>query len=239
MCVGSAFAGVRRVLFRKFGNDVIIAFEGIDGSGKATVLDLVAKRLAKKNVAARAISFPRYGETHAAQIISAFLDASGVCYSPYYMASAFALDRHESLSLLKEEGDCLLADRYVASNAAFQAARMAEEDRAGFMRWLIDYEINRLGVPAPAVSIHLKIDVEVAAALIEKKAARSYTDKTFDAYERDRAYQTEVARMYERIGELDLFSNWRVVEVTRAGALRAPEDIADEAAGLIEAHATG
>lgn len=215
---------------------MIIALEGIDGSGKGTALKNVVTVLQNRGVRVDALSFPRYGKTPASHIIASFLNSKEMRHNPYYIAAAFAMDRHESLKLLQDAGDLIICDRYVASNVAFQAARLPADERDEFIEWITDFEFVKLAVPRPDLVIYFDIDVDAAAALIAGKGARLYTQEKYDSFERDRAYQAAVAAAYRRLLETDAFSKWMKVDVMRNAALRPPEDVANNVLKIIEAH---
>mgnify|MGYP002755062916 CR=1 FL=1 len=69
--------------------------------------------------------------------------------SAHGMATLFALDRYgarEVLDRYADSDEVLLLDRYVASNAAYTAARL--KDDAAF-DWVYDLEFGQLGLPVP------------------------------------------------------------------------------------------
>lgn len=220
---------------------MIIALEGIDGAGKATVARLCAELLGRRGISAQIVSFPRYGETKASELIKSALNGGLRIDSPaavHYLATIFALDRSEFFlrePLAQDPGTVWIFDRYVASNQAFQMARLPAERQAAFSEWLDELEFSRLGHPVPALNVLLDIPVAHAEELIKKKNARSYTTAQFDAFERDRQYQGAVRNAYAELSAAQRRVPWRVVDVTSGGALRTPEDIAQEVAEEIGA----
>ena len=72
--------------------------------------------------------------------------------SVHGMAVLFALDRRAAAAELREAlrgHDVVLVDRYVASNAAYGAARLHQDAAGEFVAWVRALEIDRFAVPVP------------------------------------------------------------------------------------------
>ena len=67
----------------------------------------------------------------------------------------------------------MLVDRYVASNAAYGAARLHQDACGEFVSWVHALEIGRFGLPVP--DRHLLLDVPRAVAA-QRAAHRERTD---------------------------------------------------------------
>ena len=100
--------------------------------------------------------------------------------------------------------------------------------------WILALETGQFTLPRPALSIYLDTPWDLARELILKKAQRSYTDKSFDAYEADIALQQRVRANYEAIVAADLLGPWRIVRASEDGAMRAPDAIVGEIIGHID-----
>lgn len=74
----------------------------------------------------------------------------------------------------------LILDRYVASNAAYSAARLGTDE---VIDWVFDLEFGRFGLPKPQLQIFLDTDVELAAARATSRAEEDST-RARDRYER-------------------------------------------------------
>lgn len=208
---------------------MIYAFEGIDGAGKATCIELVSAQLNRKKLDHVVLSFPQYGKSASASVITKLLNGCLNQANPYFSAAAFAMDRFEAMRQLSSSGSIILCDRFVASNAAFQAARVKEPLRTEIIERIFDFEHVRLGIPKPDLNLLLDVPVHIASRLISKKNKRSYTDDTFDAYEADREYQGEVASVYKHLALGDQASNWVSISVNDGEIIRHPREIAQEA----------
>jgi dTMP kinase len=110
----------------------LIALEGIDGSGKGTQLDLLARALKTRGFAVLRISFPRYGSFFgnlAAGFLNGDFGAAGQV-DPRLSSLVYAGDRWEAKPEMESglaSGKIVLADRYVASNLAHQSERVPPE----------------------------------------------------------------------------------------------------------------
>lgn len=181
---------------------MIIAIEGIDGAGKNT---LVQHLLGELDIPVGVLAFPRYEESIHAQLAQEALYGrmGDLTSSAYAMATLFALDRHgakEQLLAAADSPELLILDRYVASNAAYSAARLADDS---VMDWVFDLEFGRLGLPKPQLQIYLATDVEVAADRASSRSAQD-ASREKDEYEKDGNLQAATAAAYGRLAE----SNW-------------------------------
>ena len=81
--------------------------------------------------------------------------------------------------------DLVLVDRYVASNAAYGAARLHQGACGEFVAWVHALEIERFGVPVP--DRHLLLDVPRAVAARARRApgADANPGRARDRYESD------------------------------------------------------
>lgn len=181
---------------------MIIAIEGIDGAGKNTLVQHLRGEL---DIPVGVLAFPRYEESIHAQLAQEALYGrmGDLTSSAYAMATLFALDRHgakEQLLAAADSPELLILDRYVASNAAYSAARLADDS---VMDWVFDLEFGRLGLPKPQLQIYLATDVEVAADRASSRSAQD-ASREKDEYEKDGNLQAETAAAYGRLAE----SNW-------------------------------
>lgn len=208
---------------------IIVAIEGADGVGKNTTSRLLCETLQAAGKTATVIGFPRYGETVAGVTIGRYLAGDmPVPVTPHAAATLYALDRFEwraQILAAVEAHDVLIFDRYVASNMAYQGARVPAEESRTLMEWILALETGQFALPAPALSIYLDTPWDLARALILQKAERSYTAKSFDEYEADVALQQRVRANYESIVGANLLGPWQIVHASADGAMRPPADI--------------
>ncbi len=215
----------------------MVAIEGGDGAGKATAAaNLVALAQAAGHSAAL-MSFPRYTDTAAGHMLGEFLAGRlPRALSPRSVAVLYALDRLESAELLAAmvaEHDLVVLDRYIASNIAYQTAKVPPADAPAMIEWITRLETVQFGLPAPDLTLYLDTPMAVARELILHKRQRSYTDRAYDEHEADIALQARVREVYAALAEAGVLGRWQTVQTVRDGAMRAPGDIASEIGAIV------
>lgn len=194
-----------------------MVIEGLDGAGKRTLADALTGALAARGRSVRRAAFPRYDDVHGQLVADALHGRAGdLADSVYGMATLFALDRRAAADELRAalaEADVLLVDRYLASNAAYGAARLRQPAPGPFTDWVLDRELDRFGIPAPDLQLLLRVPREVAAA---RAAHRESTDaaRTRDAYESDDELQARCAEAYDGLAAASWVSPWTVLDGT-------------------------
>ena len=213
---------------------LIVAIEGADGAGKATAAAGLVERLAARGIRAELISFPRYAATVGGHALGEFLSGRMKrAVSPEAAAVLYALDRLESraeLVLAAERSQVLVMDRYIASNMAYQAAKVDESAAGAIMDWILRLETDLFALPRPDLSIYLDTPLEVAQDLILRKRPRDYTERSLDEHESDLELQRRVRANYALMVERDLLGPWRHIRTVAGGALRPADEVADELA---------
>ncbi|MET8876331.1 dTMP kinase [Nocardia sp. NPDC004604] len=191
---------------------MLIAVEGLDGAGKRTLIDGVAAELRARGLRVGTLAFPRYGRSiHADLAAEALRGGHGdLADSVHGMALMFALDRagaRDELSKLLADNDIVILDRYVASNAAYSAARMQQSADGEIVRWVGELEFGRFDLPVPMLQLLLDVPTEVAA---ERARLRGELDRTraLDAYERDGGLQRRTGEVYRELAERDWYGPW-------------------------------
>src|SRR3954470_11364844 len=101
----------------------IIAFEGLDQSGKQTQAELLRDRLKEQGHKARLVSFPDYGTSIGEEIARALSNERD--YGPDVMQLLYVANRYEKKDDLQRwlnGGLVLVSDRYTASSVAYGEA---------------------------------------------------------------------------------------------------------------------
>ena len=161
---------------------MLVAIEGIDGSGKGTQAQLLLERARGTGYTAALLSFPQYQVTQSSMWIAEYLKGDfGELdeVPPLFAGMMFALDRYESknhIMHLLNEHDLVIMDRYVASNLAYQGARVANNDRTKFIDRLLKLEYEIYGLPKPNLTLFLDMPVAFSEYLISERGTRAYTE---------------------------------------------------------------
>ena len=193
---------------------MLIVIEGVDGAGKRTLTNglRAAFEAAHKSVAS--LAFPRYGHSVEADLAAEALhgDHGDLATSVYAMAVLFALDRagaRDEIGHLNAAYDVVILDRYVASNAAYSAARLHQPADGGVVTWVRQLEYERLKLPTPDWQVLLDVPTELAAERAENRAQQE-VDRARDAYERDDGLQRRTGEVYAALAATGWCGQWRV-----------------------------
>src|SRR6195256_2045365 len=148
----------------------LIAFEGLDQSGKQTQAELLRDRLKQDGRKARLVSFPDYGTSIGEEIARALQGERE--YGPDVMQLLYVANRYErkpDLQRWLDGGLVLVCDRYLASSVAYGEAFGLDP------AWLT--EMQKFLPPA---SLTIMLDITPDTAVRRKSMDR-------DLYERDLA----------------------------------------------------
>ena len=204
----------------------LIVFEGTDGSGKSTQFQALCRRVTQSGRDYQKLVFPQYQEPSSALIRMYLAGEFGTHpqdVNPYAASAFYAVDRYASLKKVwgeyYEQGGLVLTDRYTTSNAVHQAVKCAPQEREAFLRWLDDFEHDKLGLPRPDLVLYLDMPTEIT-----EKMMRSHTKA--DIHELDTGY---LAACRDSALEAARLLGWKVVPcVDDKGELRSVEDIHQE-----------
>ena len=210
----------------------LLAIEGADGAGKATAAAALARVLAAAGKRVAIVSFPRYRDTVGGHVLGDFLAGRlPHALAPREVAVLYALDRFESrgaIAAAAAANDVVVFDRYIASNVAYQSAKVPDEEAPALIDWIVALETVQFGLPVPDLSIYLDTPIERARVQIAQKAQRSYTDLVYDEHEADAALQSRVRARYAALCAEHAIGRWARVATSAGGAMRGPDAIAAE-----------
>ena len=194
---------------------MLIVIEGLDGAGKRTLTEGLRAALQADGKSVTTLAFPRYGASVHADLAAEALHGQhgDLTDSVYAMATLFALDRRGAkgeIAELTATHDVVILDRYVASNAAYSAARLHQGTDGGVVDWVYRLEFERFGLPKPDCQLLLDVSPELADRRARHRAERE-ADRARDAYERDRGLQQRTAAAYAGLAAANWAGTWVVV----------------------------
>jgi dTMP kinase len=217
---------------------ILIAVEGIDGSGKRTQVELLEKALAKRGHSVYSTCFPQY-DSWFGKMVGQFLNGRlGPLESvdPHFTALLYAGDRFEAKPRIEAEirrGNIVLADRYIGSNLAHQTARAPAEKRAEFLHWIEHLEYTIYGLPRESLVLYLRVPPVEAQSLVARKSARSYTAAQKDLQESSLRHLEDAAEMYDLLSRRPSWATMQCFDAARH-VMRPPEEIAREVLAAVE-----
>jgi dTMP kinase len=167
-----------------FVQGLLIAFEGLDQSGKQTQGELLREWLMRRGRDVRLMSFPDYDTAIGGEIRRALQGDRH--YGPDVMQLLYVANRYERKGEIleaRDHGTMVVCDRYVASSVAYGEAQGLDAAWLGSIQQYL---------PQPDLTILLDIPPEVSAR-------RKQSDR--DKYERDLALLGRVRKSYLRQAE--------------------------------------
>lgn len=158
---------------------MLIAFEGLDQSGKETQARTCRVRLASEGRTVRALSFPDYHTPIGEEIGKAL--AGDRDFGPEVMQLLYVANRFEfkpRIEMWLAAGDVVVCDRYRASSVAYGEAQGLDKT------WL-----TTIQAPLPPATVTVLLDIAPETAIRRKQSGR-------DKYERDTALLNRVRTSY-------------------------------------------
>lgn len=214
----------------------LIVIEGTDGSGKSTQFKALTQRLRREGQEFKTLVFPQYSEPSSALIRMYLGGEFGTKPSDVnaYAASAFyAVDRYASYKkdwgTWFEEGGLIVSDRYTTSNAVHQTSKEPKEKQGEFLKWLYEFEYDKLGLPRPDLTIYLDVPTAFTERLMRLREAETNTHA--DIHEQDMTY---LATCRETGRTAARFYGWHIIECVKDGTMRSIEDIHEEIYRLVK-----
>jgi len=162
----------------------LIAFEGLDQSGKETQARLLAGRLTAAGRRVQIVSFPDYTTAIGAELHRALHGERD--YGADVIQLLMIANRYEwkpAIEAALSRGEVVIADRYLASSVAYGEAQGLDP------AWLFGAQRH---LPAPALTV--MIDIAPATAVSRKRVNRDRFEQDLDMLERVRqSYRRQAA----------------------------------------------
>lgn len=196
-----------------------IVFEGIDGAGKTTQIELLTRRLQSEGRVVYRTAEPTESVTG-----GLLRDALGGISkrTPCEMAALFVLDRifHNTnpingIESLLEKGIDVICDRYYYSSLAYQGSETDEN-------WVREMNLGCPEIRRPDVCIFLDLTPEQS---MERIGRGRVTTEIYENVERLTSVRNQFFRVFESLSESD--------RVCVVNAARTVEEIHEEIAGIV------
>ena len=196
-----------------------IVFEGIDGAGKTTQIELLTRRLQAEGRVVYRTAEPTESVTG-----GLLRDALGGISkrTPCEMAALFVLDRifHNTnpingIESLLEKGVDVICDRYYYSSLAYQGSETDEN-------WVRQMNLGCPEIRRPDVCIFLDLTPEQS---MERIGRGRVTTEIYENVERLTSVRNQFFRVFESLSERD--------RVCVVNAARTVEEIHEEIAGIV------
>lgn len=211
---------------------MLIAIEGLDGSGKATQAKLLSDWLSEekgsKNVIS--LSYPKYGAPCCAAVekyLRGDFGDNAEDISAYTASTFYAIDRYadykEGWGKYYNPALYVVADRYVQSSMLHQMVKLHKEEWGKYIDWLEDLEYKYNGLPKPDLTIFLEVPIDISQRLMSERYNGHEENK--DINERNLDY---LAKSYCAIDYLARKKNWKVIKCVKEGEMLSREEIAEQ-----------
>lgn len=192
----------------------LIVFEGIDGSGKSTQVQLLSKKLREQQVPFYATMEPTNSPVGSLirQLLTGRMHAD-----PKVIAALFTADRLDHLLndvdgivQMIEKGTTVIMDRYYFSSYAYQSVDVP-------MDWVIQANALSSGILRPKVNIFLDVDVDDA---LERITNNRHQTELFEEKTRLIQVRERYMEAFERLQDTE--------NVVIVDGGQPPEDVAEK-----------
>lgn len=192
----------------------LIVFEGIDGSGKSTQVQLLSKKLREQQVPFYATMEPTNSPVGSLirQLLTGRMHAD-----PKVIAALFTADRLDHLLndvdgivQMIEKGTTVIMDRYYFSSYAYQSVDVP-------MDWVIQANALSSGILRPKVNIFLDVDVDDA---LERITNNRHQTELFEEKTRLIQVRERYMEAFERLQDTE--------NVVIVDGSQPPEDVAEK-----------
>lgn len=208
----------------------VVDFEGIDGAGKATQVEMTRARLESEGKKVAVFSFPRYKKTVGGRLLDVAIQSEEAesykfaTLDPYASAFLHFADYAESspeIKLALMECDYVLFDRYVNSTLFHHGGKFTSEmERERFINHFYRLAHFQLDYPKPDTVLYFDIPLELA---LERVRARAEEQKRApDSVERNLKYIADSHRAGLELGRKWC---WKVIPLVEAGVALPRETV--------------
>jgi len=214
----------------------LIVIDGTDGSGKATQVSLLQKRLTKEGYTVKLLDFPEYYKNFFGKFVGHCLSEqyyNWINVHPKIASISYAADRWESSEKIRnwlDRGYIILSNRYVSANQIHQGGKISSATkRAGFIKWLDKMEYEVFKIPRPDAIFYLNVPMSIILRLIDerhRKTSRAYLGKKKDIVEGNIPYLENSHKAALWLAHRE--KNWIKIECAKDQEIKPREIIHDE-----------
>lgn len=215
----------------------IVCFEGCDGSGKSTQVNLFINHLRGTNISYRYIHYPTQTTVYGKLIQDYLFNRGDIAemgeINPYFIATLYANDRYRMKPVIDkwvDEMDIVILDRYVYSNYALIGGQLDDfndcgllSDRDTFFDWLGRYEFEKNKLQVPDIVLYLNIPLKFIKEHLEKRDSQDIHENL--------QVQRNAKEVYDNM--VDDFTTFSV-ECSKNGLLLSEEDIHNNIIDLLK-----
>lgn len=180
--------------------------EGIDGTGKSTILPFIKRNLIRSG-------FRVWLTAEPTPLIADLVKVREFPYDPFAMFLLFSFDRklhQETITNWMEKDYVVISDRYLASSFAYQGIGIAEltGERKKALRWM--ESVSEVITVRPDMTFYLQLDPKIALERLRGSRHEDTMEKVVDL--------TRVAEFYE-----EFLKN----SATKIDASKSAEEVAE------------
>ena len=195
-------------------NNLFIAFEGIDGSGKSTQVKLLAQKLTEAGHKVYITFEPTdsYIGTIIRQIMKGEIKADNKTIAGLFVADRLNHLLNDTNGIVKKinDGYTVITDRYYFSSYAYHSVHMD-------MEWVIQANAMSAEILRPDVNIYIDISAEISMKRLHKNRE---TIELYENLENLRAVREKYLHAFEKLAQEE--------NIFTVNGNRALENIADD-----------
>lgn len=214
----------------------LIVIDGTDGSGKATQVALLTRRLKREGYTVKNVDFPEYYKNFFGKFIGHCLSEqyyNFVKVHPKIASVLYAADRFESkrdIETWLAKGYIVIANRYVSANQIHQGGKIKDpKKRQAFIKWLDEMEYKVFKIPRPNVVLYLSVPLELSIRLTKdrnKNSKRNYLGNKKDVHEVDTEFQKNSRNSALWLAKTQKY--YKKIDCSNKNTIRTREDIHEE-----------
>ena len=206
---------------------MLIAFEGIDGSGKTVQSFALKSELESRGLDCSVFSFPVY-ETRVGQLIFQHLYDQKYAFTldPYIVSLLYATNRMElrpGILQALQSGQIVICNRYTYSNVAFQGAKIDLQNRSALIGWIEDLEFGIFKLPRPDIVVFLDLSPSKTVHFIKSKKEKTIQGP--DQYEQNREFLQSVYNIYQELQ--NSHDNWISIKCFSSAQVLSKERVSE------------